>query len=235
MKIDHLKIGITALVVATGSLLGSCLDTEDNLSDFIPEDSAFVSIANFSPNAGGLVFFSGEDQVNSNPLNYSSVSNGYFAFDEGSYEFTVTKPNSDHSSSLNINLKKHKLYTLFAVNTLENIELISWEDNYFIPDINKSIARFIQLSPDLPEVIVKFKTQTDDIGTFNFKEGTDFQAYNETFNETVYVIDASTSDTLVSKNINLVSNRAFTIVSKGLVDTEDGNQLLDIFVYSTPL
>src|SRR5690606_23939038 len=109
-----------------------------------------------------------------------------------------------------------RFYSVFAVNTPGNTELIGFEEQFIVPNTGKAAIRFFQLSPDAPTLKVSISGETANLGTYEFKQASGYMEINEVLNKKMYLIDYNTNDTIFSKNMNFTNGRLYSVVAKGL-------------------
>lgn len=204
----------------------ACLDTDDTQ---VYENNSWAAFINASPNSQGLKFLSDGLTINSNPANYSHYF-GYVPLESGTRQISVRSENAV-LDTLSLNMIQNKRYSIFAINDFENLELIAFPDDPTIPEAGKSTIRFIQLSPDAPDLKVSIEDQ-ESLGIFNYKQSSGFVQVNETLHKNMYLINAETQDTLVTKDIELSNGKIYSIFSKGFVNTDNQSQKLDIQIIS---
>lgn len=184
-------------------------------------DTAYGTITNASPNSGGLDFFSDENQINSSPLDYTNTF-GYYNFYTGNRIFTVKNNQGDVLAQTEINLRAGDHFSVFAVNTFDNIELVSYSDLLRYPALNNAVVRFINLSPDSGDVNVKSETRGFAEG-LSFKESTGFVEVSSGF----YNFSFTKSDTGESlykdMDVELRPGRIYTIYTKGFAAPPAGS------------
>lgn len=231
MKLKSFRLSLVCLGLM-GFLSVSCLDT-DNTMPIDDKEYGHIAVGNFSSDAGAINFKKNGSPIVNNQFNYGNY-NGYYSLETGDYSFTIEK-NNNPLDTITFKVKKNELYSLFAVNKLNNIEIVKTDDNITMPEVDKMLYRFIQLSPELPEITVKLEGDENSLGDFKFKDYSFFEKRGYFSNKKIYLINTETQDTLFSKNISLDQRKAYTIISKGLLDTQDGNQMLDIQVVGVNL
>lgn len=228
MKLDLKKLGILGVVLLATISISSCLNNDDELPNL--EEKAWGVFINASPNSENLRFYSDGEVINSSGMDYDELY-GYLNFDEGAKTITVkSSGNENNLDTLSLNMVKNKIYSIFAINSAENLELISYDDSYTAPAATKAKIRFIQLSPDAPRIRVAIENNEEFFGEFDFKQASFFQDISETLNKNMYLINMETSDTIFTKEINLERGRIYSIYSKGFINTEIEEQKLDIAI-----
>lgn len=219
------KIKWIALYVFTIVFTVSCLNNNDDGIEVV--EGGWIAFFNVSPGSNQLRLYADGDAVPGQAVNYGEF-NTYSRLDVGEYGISVRSSSSEDMTSSPLEVGVNKYYGAYAVNTTENIELIFYLDNHTVPThFGKTLFRFMQLSPNMPEVKLKFETEDEDFGTYNFKESTGFQEIESFENKYVYLIDEASNDTLLSKQISLLGRTSYVLFSKGIMDTENENQQLD--------
>ncbi|MBD3583668.1 DUF4397 domain-containing protein [Flavobacterium selenitireducens] len=205
--------GITALLAVS-----SC--NVDDEGYYLQDTAAHGIIGNASPNSGDLYFFADANQVNSNALNFGSAL-GYFNFYEGNRTISVKNATGEVLASTEVALSIGEFFTVFAVNTSENLELAVYEDTLINPAQGKARIRFINLAPD-SEGIDVFDSTVEVASDLIFKEASSFTDlpagnYEFAFKRT------SDGTQLATKTIQLNPGRIYTIYTKGFVTPAAGN------------
>lgn len=224
MKLDLKKLGVFAAVLLGTISLNSCLNNDDELPN-VP-DAGYVAFFNASPDSNGIVFYSNDRVINQSPVNYSQFF-GYLGLENGSHAIRVSSGNNS-LDTINMSIVKDKRYSVFAVNKFEDLELFALEDAITTPQTGKASIRFIQLSPDAPLLTLAIEGMELPIGDFNYKQSSSFIQVNEMVNKDLYLINTETQDTIFTKEIDLNNGRVYSIFSKGLINTTNQNQKLDI-------
>lgn len=224
MKLDLKKLVVLGVILSGTVGLTSCLNNDDELP--VVQDAGFVAFFNVSPDSNGLRFYSNDRIINQNATNYSQFF-GYVTFETGAHRIKVNSGNND-LDTMSLNVAKDKRYSVFAINEFENLELLAYEDALVAPGTGKASLRFIQLSPDAPNLTVKIEGIESAIGVLNYKQATSFTQINEIVNKDLYLIDTETQDTLLTKEISLGNGRIYSVFSKGFINTTNATQRLDI-------
>jgi hypothetical protein len=226
MKLELKGLGILSLLLATSTIFTSCLSTDDETPDYQPAGS--VAFNNFSPGNDGLKFYSNGEAVHNGSLNYGQ-NFGFWRGEVGIHALTVNS-GSTVLDTLNLTISPDRFYSVFAVNTPGNTELIGFEEQFIVPNTGKAAIRFFQLSPDAPTLKVSISGETANLGTYEFKQASGYMEINEVLNKKMYLIDYNTNDTIFSKNMNFTNGRLYSVVAKGLVNSTSDLHNLDIQV-----
>ena len=224
MKLELRKIGWLAGVVFTGLFMGSCLN--DNGDIDIPDEGGFAAFINTSPDSEGLIFYSNDDLVNSNDINFSEFF-GYVLFEPGQKSIVVSNGDED-LDTLSLNVELNRFYSIFAVNEYDHLQLVAYEDNFVQPAMGKASMRFIQLSPDAPDVRVQIEGSDEVSQIYQYLQGSSFADVDQVMNKDLYLINAETNDTILTKNVTFQSGVYYSVFSTGFYNTDDENQQLDV-------
>lgn len=195
--------------------LTSC-ENEDNYYYTYNPNSAFGIIANASPSSGDLFFYADNNAINNSGLNYTDA-NGYNNFYTGNRVLTLKNSNGNAITSTNINLHQGDFFSVFAVNTFDKIELISYNDKLKLPSsANKSMIRFINLSPDAPAINIL--NNSTFLGTnLPFKTASDFIEL-ESGSKQIIINSSTTGNQLLNTSIELKQGRIYTFYTKGFIN-----------------
>lgn len=228
MKIKYNSLRFFCTIILAGTLAVSCLDTDDS-GNVQTDPSGSVAFGNFSPGTSGLKFYADGEQIYSNSLNYGQYYNVLWNGDVGIRTITV-QSGTNVLDTLNLTVGLDRVYSVFAVNTPGQTELVSFEENFITPDAGKAAIHFYQLSSDAPNLKVAIAGEPSNLGTYLFKQASEYMEINEVLNKRMYLIDNSTNDTLVRKFVTFSNGKSYSVVAKGLVNTTDDTQKLDIQV-----
>lgn len=222
------NLKLVGILVALSVVMFSCLNTDD--ADYVnPEDSAWLAFINASPGSQGLKYYDSGILINTPKLNYGTF-HGYVNRNKGVSKITVRMESSLDLDTLEMNLVKNSFYSIFAVNTPDSLELVSYLDNHVAAESGKSLIRFIQLSPDSPSIKLMIEDEEGSLGTYAFKDASAFINVNHGVSKKFILINAETDEILLTKELNLGNGNSYSIFSKGLVNTTDESKALDIQV-----
>ncbi|MFL9845377.1 DUF4397 domain-containing protein [Flavobacterium rhizosphaerae] len=212
--LTRLALGLTVLFTAT-----SCI-TDDDLDYTGPdpyENVAFGAIVNASPSSGDIFFFADENQVYNGALRYGQ-SAGYYNFFTGDRNLSIINAVGDTLATNDITLEAGDYFSAFAVNTFDNIELVTYRDSLQYPANGKAMVRFINLSPDAPALNIATQDNTVNFATgLTFKAATSFMpvmagTYTVTFS------DSTTDEEIYTESaVEILEGRNYTIYTKGFV------------------
>jgi len=202
-------------------LMASCMNDDDDVVNQ-PVEVAYVSIYNAAPDAPDLDIVVDGRVINRNPFDYTSYS-GYLNFYTGNREIKFNASNANNALiDTTFSFEDGKAYSLFAVNTLPNVEALLVVDSAASPASGKAMIRFVNLAPDAPAFDLADASGTLFTGK-GFKQATAFQEVDAK----TYTFDVRTaggSDAVVSaKDVEILPGRFYTIITRGFVNPPSGN------------
>lgn len=221
MKFTTLKglfFGLTTILLAS-----SCTSDDDYVSYPYP-DVAFGVIVNASPNSGDLYFYADANLVNTNGVNYAEAY-GYYSFFPGERVLKIKDGAGTELATNTVTLTANQYFTAFAVNTFENIELVTFNDSLVQPGNNHARVKFINLSPDAGTINISTGTQTV-VTALEFKHASEFielqsGTYNFGYSHTTAGTDQE--DLFTDTGVELHAGRIYTIYTKGFVYPGEGS------------
>lgn len=213
---------LTLAVSITAFTFTGCDDEEDPVQP-VPSNSSTMVI-HASPDAPGVDILV-DNAVAGTNLTYLQ-NTPYLTLPSGTRNIKVNVTGTSNTViEGNINFEKDKAYSIFAVNSVANIEPLVLEDNLAAPASGKAHVRFIHLSPDAPAVDITLADGTVVFGNVVFKGFTAFTPLDAgTYNLQVRLAGTSTV-VLDLGNITLTSGEIYTAYARGFV-AGTGNQQL---------
>lgn len=220
------RIWISLLALIPLLTLFSCLDNNDEGP--VP-DTAFVSIYHGSPNAPELDIYTESRRITNSPLAYSQS----FPYSQFFTADRTLKFNPHNASNTLLEtehtFEKDKIYTLFIVNEVADLEVLQIEDSWEDPDGDHAMVRLAHLSPDAGELEVLINDESLPFGNSNpYLEVTEFLKM-EKAKVKVTVKSKISGEKLVEVNeIDLRGNRVYTLMIRGFADPSKGNNQLSV-------
>lgn len=212
-----------ALSLSAVVLLSSCsLDDDTDNVQPLPNVAQGL-IANASPSSGNLYFFADENQVNDAALNYTDAK-GYYRFRLGERVLSLKNQSGTVLDTVHVTLEAGKYFSTFAVNTFNNIELVTYKDSLEYPEPNHALVRFINLSPDAPAININATGITETLATgVDFKEATPFISVQSGTHQLRYT-NTETGTTLYTDTaVEFYPGRIYTIYTKGFITPPTGS------------
>lgn len=209
-----------ALLAGIAVSITSCSLDDDNQYVENPE-VAYGAIINASPNSGDLFFYADENQINNTALAYTGAE-GYYSFHLGERQLSIKDVDNQTLATADITLEQGEYFSAFAVNTFDNIELVTYSDSLVYPSSGKALVRYINLSPDAPEIDVVGINATF-AENLAFKEATGFAEIPSGSYDLTYKV-SETGQTLFSETaVNFYAGHIYTVYTKGYVTTPAGS------------
>lgn len=202
--------GILCLIL----LLSSCL--KNTPTDYAPP-AALVSFFQASPDETALDLYFNNNKVNIGPISYGTGLD-YFEVYAGLRTvnfYTYGVMNKIFSDTLTI--KPNYVYSLFLTNKPNQPELVLLNDTIKQPQPNTASVRFVDLSPDAPNVDLVLNNTTQ-VTNKTYKGFSSFLPVtgNTTYN--IQVKQTGTSTVLATlSGVTLNNNLVYTIIFSGLV------------------
>lgn len=214
MKISlSTKTLIAGLFVVLG--LSSCMKNDD---DYTPVYISGVSLVHASPTTEKLDVFISNTRASVDNFTFGTKMDYLNAY-SGDRQFTVTKRGEvEKLTSKALKLEPQLGYTVFVVDELERIELLSLQDDLAKPEAGKAKIRFVNLSPDGGALTLAVNGATTDLAASKaFKEFSVFE--NITPGETVtFNVKNSTSGSIDATvvDVKIEAGKVYTLYAKGL-------------------
>lgn len=220
MKFKNLVLALAVSITAF-TFIGC--DDEEDLMQPVPSNSSTMVIHG-SPDAPGVDILVDNTVAGTN-LTYLQ-NTPYLTLPSGTRNIKVNVTGTSTTViEGNINFTKDKSYSIFAVNSVANIEPLVLEDNLAAPASGKAHVRFIHLSPDAPPVDITLADGTVVFGNISFKGFTAFTPLDAgTYNLQVRLAGTSTV-VLDLGNITLTSGEIYTAYARGFVAGVGDQQL----------
>jgi hypothetical protein len=213
MKFKNLVLALAVSITAL-TFVG-CDDEEEAPMQPAPSNSSTMVI-HASPDAPGVDILV-DNAIAGTNLTYLQ-NTPYLTLPSGTRNIKVNVTGTSTTViEGNINFVKDKAYSIFAVNSVANIEPLVLEDNLAKPASGKAHVRFIHLSPDAPAVDITLADGTVVFGNISFKGFTAFTPLDAgTYNLQVRLAGTSTV-VLDLGNITFTSGEIYTTYARGFV------------------
>jgi hypothetical protein len=211
------KIALMGIAVS----LTSCSLDDDNNYVENPGNVAYGAIINASPNSGDLFFYADENRINNTALGYNGAA-GYYNFNLGERQLSIKNAQNETLATADITLQQGRYFSAFAVNTFDNIELVTYGDSLVYPASGRALVRYINLSPDAPEIDVAGINATF-ATNLAFKEATEFAEIPSGSYDLTYKV-SGTGETLFSETaVKFYAGHIYTVYTKGYVTPPTGS------------
>ena len=216
MKSFFKKIKLVSLVGGGLALTLAGCKLDDNDAPEAPA-IAYVALYNASPNSPGLSIMVDRRVINNNSFDYADHT-GYLRFYTGNrlLEFGPYGANNVVSDTT-VNFAIDKAYSVFVVDTYQNQDVLILNDDVGQPASGKAKVRFLNLSPDAPDV--NLAVAGNDTPLFkdqSFKEPSEFIEVDAKEYDFQVKLASGNSDMLLSlPDINLQDGWMYTVLIRG--------------------
>jgi hypothetical protein len=205
----------------------SFIGCDDEVTPVAPNTlptNSLVKVVHASPDAPGVDLLVDNTIAGTN-LTYPN-NTGYQTLSSGTRNIKVNVTGTSATViEANIDFIQDKNYSLFAVNSVANIEAILIEDDLTAPDQGKTHVRFIHLSPDAPAVDVTLTDGTVVFGNKSFKEYTAFTPLDAGSYDLEVRVAGTTTVALDLPVISLEAGKIYTVFAKGFLNGNAQQQL----------
>lgn len=188
-----------------------------DLKPMAAKPMAKAMVVHASPDAPAVNLFVDGNKVNQTPLAYPN-NTGYLDLEAKEHKIEVKADGSDTAAiDATLPFDANKNYTIFAINTLANIEPLRVEDDLTAPASGKAHVRFIHLSPDAPAVDIVVKGGPELFNNQKFKDFTAFTPVDAGTYTIEVKLNGSGTVALTLTDLKLEDGKIYTVFAKGLV------------------
>jgi len=211
------------LSLLTLSFIG-CNDEETPVSPTPLPSNSLVKVVHASPDAPGVDLLVDNTVAGTNLIFPNNT--GYLTVPSGTRNVKVNVTGTSTTViEANIDFMEDKNYSVFAVNSVANIEAVLIEDDLTTPAQGKAHVRFIHLSPDAPAVDVTLMDGTVVFGNNSFKDFTAFTPLDAGSYDLEVRVAGTTTVALDLPVINLEAGKIYTVFAKGFLSGNGQQQL----------
>jgi hypothetical protein len=211
---------IMLLAVLPAMVLTSCDDDDDDMPVI---ETSNVMVVHASPDAPGVDLLIDNNKVNTAALTFPD-NTGYFEVQSGRRNIKVNAAGTNTSViDANVDLMRDRNYSIFAVNTLSNIEPLVLEDDLSAPASGNAHVRFVHLSPDAPAVDVAVTGGPVLFSGTEFREAEAFAPVAAGSYDLEVRLAGTETVVLAVPGVQLASGRIYTIFARGFVAAPQGN------------
>ena len=216
MKKLQVTVGMM-LIVAVGLTIAACSDDDNPVAGL--QQTSSVMIVHASPDAPGVDIIV-DDIKALTDLAFPSNS-GYVSLDAGTRNVKVNVTGSNTTViEADLDLDADASYTVFAVNSVANIEPLVLVDDLTAPTAGKAHVRFVHLSPDAPAVDIAVTGGPVVFGDVTFGEVIGFTPLDAASYDLEVRVAGTSTVVLSLPGIALESGKIYTVFAKGFV-TDD--------------
>jgi hypothetical protein len=195
-------------------LLSSCL--KDNTVNYNPP-AALVSFFQASPDETALDLYFNNNKVNLGPIAYGTGLDYFRAYAGLRTVNFYTYGVMDKVYSDTVTIKANNVYSLFLTNKPNQPEMVLLNDTINQPPANMATVRFVNLSPDAPNVDLVLNGTTT-VTNKPYKGFSSFLPVAGNAAYTIQVKQTGTSTVLATlSGVTLNTNLVYTVIFSGLV------------------
>lgn len=209
MKLFALVGGVLML-----GLTACDLDDDD---DAVMPPTAYVSLYNASPDSPGLSIIVDQRVINNNSFDYAD-NTGYLRFYTGDrkLEFGPFGANNVIADTT-VKFEQDKAYSVFIVDNFQDPDFLVLSDETPQPAEGKAKVRFLNLSPDAPDVdLLEEGSDTPLIAGQSFKETSEFVEVDAKVHDFEVKLSSGDGDVLLTvPNADLKNGWSYTIIVRG--------------------
>ena len=212
------KTLIAGLLVTVG--LTSCIKNNDTNT---PIYVSGVSLVHASPTTEKLDVYINETKASGQNFDFGTKIDYLNAY-SGNRTISVTKKDSGAKLTSDlVKLAPQLGYTVFVIDQLEKVALLTLEDNLAKPDAGKAKIRFVNLNPEGGAFNLAVAGLTTDLSTNkSFKEYSDFETITPGDKVTFNVKNAASGTVETSlEDVKIEAGKIYTLYARGLKANND--------------
>ncbi|WP_215224483.1 DUF4397 domain-containing protein [Echinicola shivajiensis] len=221
------------LLAASPLLITSCLDDDD--ADYYDGPVAYVAYYHGSPETGAVSIYADGRLYNTNNFEYTDYFN-YGRYFTGERELSFKSRNAANSLlDTTVTLTENQAYSFFFIDAAEDddsdMSTVVAEDNWNEPEEGNALIRLVHLSPDAPAVnLTVNESDTPLFANGTYKDVTEFEAIDADFTN-LSLTDANSGEILLTADdLNLRSQRVYTVIVRGYVNSSETDKGLNLQV-----
>jgi hypothetical protein len=214
MKFKNLILALT--IATTAFMFVGCSDEETPVTPVNTPSNSLVKVIHASPDAPGVDLLVDNTVAGTN-LTFPN-NTGYLTVNSGTRNIKVNVTGTMTTViEANVDFMQNKNYSVFAVNSVSNIEPLLVEDDLTVPAQGKAHVRFIHLSPDAPAVDITLTDGTIVFGNKSFKEFTAFTPLDAGTYDLQVRVAGTPTVALDLSGITLEAGKIYTVFAKGFL------------------
>jgi hypothetical protein len=214
MKFKNLILALT--IATTAFMFVGCSDEETPVTPVNTPSNSLVKVIHASPDAPGVDLLVDNTVAGTN-LTFPN-NTGYLTVNSGTRNIKVNVTGTMTTViEANVDFMQNKNYSVFAVNSVSNIEPLLVEDDLTVPAQGKVHVRFIHLSPDAPAVDITLTDGTIVFGNKSFKEFTAFTPLDAGTYDLQVRVAGTPTVALDLPGITLEAGKIYTVFAKGFL------------------
>jgi hypothetical protein len=191
--------------------------------DEVVLENASVMVVHASPDAPGVDLLINNTKINNAALMFPS-NTGYLNVPSGTQNVKINAAGTSTTViEANLDLEPGEDYSVFAINTLDNIEPLVLEDDLTAPADDMAHVRFVHLSPDAPAVDIAVQGGPVLFSNREFKSATDFTPV-AAGTYTLEVRPAGTTTVaLTIPDVMIMDGMIYTVFARGFLSPPAGS------------
>lgn len=212
---------ISALIISS---LNSCGKGEESSVNIIS-----LSVIHTSPGLPAIDFYYNGDRINGDSIiAYGDTIPNKF-FNSGTASVVVKKYISSTTYiSTSIEFESEKNYSFFIAGKPNEVTYLLTIDDLSAPASGKAKLRFINLSPDAPDL--SFKMDSDNLfGSMAFKAYSEFSLVDPG-THVISIHNSASGAKLAEQNLTIEAGKVYTVWAKGLSTTTESDLVLSMQV-----
>jgi len=222
MKIKNLILALA--VTFTAFTFIGCDDEETPVTPSPTPSNSLVKVVHASPDAPGVDLLV-DNAVAGTNLTFPN-NTGYLTVPSGTRNVKVNVTGTMSTViEANIDFMSNKNYSVFAVNSVSNIEPLLIEDDLTTPAQGKAHVRFIHLSPDAPAVDITLTDGTVVFGNKAFKDFTPFTPLDAGSYDLEVRVAGTNTVALDLPVITVEAGKIYSVFAKGFLSGNGALQL----------
>ena len=222
MKIKNLILALA--VTFTAFTFIGCDDEETPVTPSPTPSNSLVKVVHASPDAPGVDLLV-DNAVAGTNLTFPN-NTGYLTVPSGTRNVKVNVTGTMSTViEANVDFMSNKNYSVFAVNSVSNIEPLLIEDDLTTPAQGKAHVRFIHLSPDAPAVDITLTDGTVVFGNKAFKDFTPFTPLDAGSYDLEVRVAGTNTVALDLPVITVEAGKIYSVFAKGFLSGNGALQL----------
>lgn len=212
---------LSALIISS---LNSCAKGDENSLNITS-----LSVIHASPGLPAIDFYFNGDRINGDSIIAfgDTIPNKFF--NSGTASIVVKKYISSTTYiSTGIEFESEKNYSFFVAGKPNEVTYLLTVDDLSAPVSGKAKLRFINLSPDAPDL--NFRLNTANLfSSMAFKSYSEFNLVDPG-NHVISIHNSASGKMLSEQNVSIEAGKVYTVWAKGLLTTPENDLVLSMQV-----
>ncbi|SDL02163.1 protein of unknown function [Pedobacter sp. ok626] len=184
---------------------------------------AYLSVANVSPTLGTYnIYLDGTKSNTSGAVAFGGIL-AYSTLTAGNHTLSFTTESSVNVlATKTVSLEENGVYSAFLIDKGNNLDVLLIKDEINVASTEKAFIRFINLSPDAPELDLSVSEAETLISGKAYKSASAFQAIDpKTYS---FELKANGIVKTILTDQTLTAGKYYTIIARGLTTVGDIDQ-----------